>query len=140
MYLILLHTLNTPYAATYSQNFTGSTLQVPSTAGPTTGPTPLSTSFSKPPLVSYPPTAKATATGILAQRERKPVLQATMTSREVATSLASSTQQEDQLQDADSLSSLPLSVPEETGYVHGIDINMLSHVDKYHFNYSHAHL
>lgn len=133
MCLVLLHTPNTPYAATYSPNFTGNTLRVPSTAGPTTGLTPSSTSFSKPPLVCYPPTAKATATGALAQRECKPVLLATMTSREVATSVASSTQQEDQLQGADSLSSLPLSVPEETGYVWGIDIN------HYHLNYSHAH-
>lgn len=106
-----VHTHPTSYAATY--NSTGScTLHVPSPAEPTTGPTPLSTSFSKP-----PPTTKVATTGAFAQRGRKPTFQANMTSKEVATSLASSTQPEDKLQDADSLSSLPLSVPEETGYV-----------------------
>ena len=101
----------TSYAATY--NSTGSsTLHVPSAAEPKTGPTLLSTSFGKP-----PPTSKAATTGAFAQRGRKPMFQANMTSKEVATSLASYTQPEDKLQDADSLSSLPLSVPEETGYV-----------------------
>lgn len=117
-------------AATCSANSTGSTLCVPSASadGLMRG----STSHSQPPLVGYQPTAKATpATGLgLAQRGHEATVvdsQRNAASRGAAAQLGVSMQQHDKLQDTDSLSSLPLSVPEEAGYVFGD--HMHAHLD-----------
>lgn len=52
-------------------------------------------------------------------------LQGNTTSSAAAALLGVSMQQRDKLQDTDSLSSLPLSVPEETGYVRGWNIEII---------------
>jgi len=121
-------------AATCSANSTDSTLCVPSASGNglMRGQTQLSTSHSQPPLVDYPPTAKATpATGLgLAQRGNEATVvdsHRNAVSRGAAAQLGVSMQQHDKLQDTDSLSSLPLSVPEEAGYVFGD--HMHAHLD-----------
>lgn len=121
-------------AATCSADSTGSTLCVPSASGNglMRGQTQLSTSHSQPPLVGYPPTAKATpATGLgLTQRGHDATVVDSQRNAALcgtAAQLGVSMQQHDKLQETDSLSSLPLSGPEEAGYVFGD--HMHAHLD-----------